>query len=115
VLDNALEHTPPGGRIWIAVQHQAQQGVLVIEDNGDGIPSEHLPRIFDRFHRVDPSRSRKTGGVGLGLAIAHRLVTAHGGHISISNRPDGGTRVSIALPLAPADEVDDFVESLTRA
>jgi signal transduction histidine kinase len=100
VLDNALKHTPRGGRVQLVVEQQDDAGVLRLDDSGEGIPPEHLPRIFDRFHRVDPSRARSTGGAGLGLAIARALVVAHGGCIAVSGRPGGGTRVTIQIPLA---------------
>jgi signal transduction histidine kinase len=102
VLDNALKHTPPGGTITIAVYQSPGAGLLVIEDTGEGIPEDHLSRVFDRFHRVDPARTRSTGGAGLGLAIARTLVEAHGGSIAIATRREGGTRV-IRLPMAAAD------------
>ena len=103
VLDNALNHTPPGGTITIAVYQHPGQGILVVEDNGEGIPEDHLSRVFDRFHRVDPSRTRSTGGAGLGLAIARTLVEAHGGGISIAGGRERGTRVTICLPLTTAE------------
>jgi signal transduction histidine kinase len=85
------------------VRCEGNAGLLQVDDSGEGIPLEHLARVFDRFHRVDPSRARSTGGTGLGLAIARSLVVAHNGRINISNRPGGGTRVSIYLPLAESD------------
>jgi signal transduction histidine kinase len=102
VLDNALNHTPRGGCVQLVVEQQDDVGVLRVDDSGEGIPPEHLSRIFDRFHRVDPSRARSTGGAGLGLAIARTLVVAHGGCIAVSGRPGGGTRVAIHIPLAYA-------------
>lgn len=102
VLDNALNHSAVGGCISIGVRRQADAGELQVDDEGEGIPPEHLARVFERFHRVDASRSRRTGGVGLGLAIAHSLVAAHGGQITVDNRPGGGARVTIRIPLAAA-------------
>ena len=109
VLDNALNHTPSGGLVRLVVERQAHHGLLRVHDSGEGIPPEHLTRMFERFYRVDASRARSTGGAGLGLAIARSLVEAHGGRISIANRPIGGTRVEILIPLAATyvDRVED--------
>ena len=104
VLDNALNHTPRGGHIRILVRRQQKEGLFSVEDTGEGIPSEHLTRVFDRFQRVDPSRSRDTGGAGLGLAIAQSLITAHGGSIEIGTGNGGGARVTIHLPLSESPE-----------
>jgi two-component system, OmpR family, sensor histidine kinase CiaH len=104
LLDNALRHTPRGGTISLVVDQHQQAGILTIEDTGEGIPEEHLTRVFDRFHRVDPSRDRRSGGAGLGLAIARTVIAAHGGSISIARRAEGGTRVTIQLPLLAADD-----------
>jgi signal transduction histidine kinase len=85
------------------VRRDGHEALLHVDDSGEGIPPEHLDRVFDRFHRVDPSRARSTGGAGLGLAIARTLVEAHAGRIEITNRPGGGTRVAVHLPLADPD------------
>src|SRR5579859_647130 len=103
LLDNALRHTPSGGTISVKVEEHQGTGVLAVEDTGEGIPEEHLTRVFDRFHRVDPSRDRRSGGAGLGLAIARTLIAAHGGSISIVRRAEGGTRVAVRLALLAAD------------
>ena len=120
LLDNALEHTPRGGQVRLVVRKDEMSGMLRVEDTGDGIPHEHLERIFDRFYRVDRTRTRATGGAGLGLAIADTLVRAHGGHITLDNRPGGGTVATIWLPLATDDEQPTTTRprstrSLTRA
>ncbi|MBV9580943.1 MAG: hypothetical protein JO057_20370 [Chloroflexi bacterium] len=117
VLDNAFKYTPPGGVITIEVSQRAATGILMIEDSGEGIPKDHLSRVFERFHRVDPSRTRVTGGAGLGLAIARALVEAHGGAISIESGRDSGTRVAIRLPLVPgqAEFRQEFEEGLTAS
>ena len=116
VLDNALNHTPSGGLVQLVVERQAHHGLLRVDDSGEGIPPEHLTRMFERFYRVDASRARSTGGTGLGLAIARSLVEAHGGRISIANRPSGGTRVEILVPLATkhVDRVEDEESVATR-
>src|SRR5262249_12104503 len=74
VLDNAIKHTPPEGKIDVSVRRHGQQAEIEIADTGSGISPEHLPRIFDRFYRADKARARARGGTGLGLAIAKMLV-----------------------------------------
>ena len=100
LLDNALRHTPPGGSVSVTLEFGADVAAVSIRDTGEGIPEEQLPFVFDRFYRVDPSRSRITGGVGLGLTIARQLVEAHGGSIRAESTPGQGTTFVIELPLA---------------
>lgn len=97
-VDNAVKYTPSGGRVELAVELHGDEVHLVVEDTGPGIPPEHLPRVFERFYRADPSRSRAEGGTGLGLAIAKHVALAHGGRVEASNRPTGGARLSLVLP-----------------
>ncbi|MFP4431486.1 MAG: sensor histidine kinase [Spirochaetaceae bacterium] len=98
---NAIRHTPPGGTISITAR-ECEGGVeIALNDTGSGIPEDQLLRVFDRFHRVDPSRSRETGGSGLGLTIARLLVEAHGGRIVAENNPQGGSRFCFTLPASP--------------
>jgi signal transduction histidine kinase len=97
LLDNALKHTPEGGRVEVLVRRQGHDVTAEISDNGAGIKAEHLPRIFDRFYRADPARTRDEGGTGLGLAIAKMLIDAHRGDLSLSSEAGVGTRVSIRL------------------
>ena len=98
LLDNAIKHTPVGGRVDVRVQKQNGAGVVEVADTGSGIAPEHLPRIFDRFYRADKARSQ--GGTGLGLAIAKMLVDAHAGQLSIASTLGVGTRVTVVLPPA---------------
>ena len=104
VLGNALRHTPPGTSVAVAVLPRRDDVEVTIADGGPGIAAEHLPRVFDRFYRVDDSRTRATlrdggsGGAGLGLAIVKHLVEAHGGAVEIDSAPTRGTRVTIRLP-----------------
>jgi signal transduction histidine kinase len=98
LLDNALAHTPSGGRVTASVRRDGREAVVAIRDTGEGIPSEHLPRIFDRFYRADRSRPRDRGGAGLGLAIAQALTQAHGGHLTLTSMPGTGTIATIRLP-----------------
>ena len=98
ILDNAAKYGPGNGTIHIAVQPESNGFVTVdIHDEGGRIPPESLPHLFNRFYRVDPSRSKKTGGAGLGLAIAREIARRHKGDISISSNPNDGTLVSIKL------------------
>jgi signal transduction histidine kinase len=98
LLDNALNHTPQGGTVTIAVS-PGKDGILVsVSDTGEGIPPEHLPYIFERFYRVDDARSRKTGGAGLGLAIAKQMVELHGGRIWVESEAGKGSKFSFTLP-----------------
>ena len=91
LVDNALKYTPEGGRIRIRGGPDGGQVALGVEDNGMGIPETDLPRIFERFYRVDKSRSRDLGGTGLGLSIVKHIVQLHGGTISVSSTPAGTT------------------------
>ena len=102
LVDNAIKYGPPGGTVTLR-SDVTRSGELriTVEDDGPGIPKEDLPRIFERFYRVDKARSRRMGGTGLGLPIAKTIVEAHGGHITAESRPGRGTRMSIHLPLLP--------------
>ncbi|HTO73876.1 MAG TPA: ATP-binding protein, partial [Gemmatimonadales bacterium] len=103
LVDNALRYTPPGGRVTIASRHDHDDTVIEVRDTGSGIPAEHLPRLFERFYRVDPSRSRAEGGTGLGLAIVKHLVEAHGGLCTAESTLGQGTVIRIRIP-DPAPE-----------
>lgn len=100
LLDNALVHTPAGGRIHLGASAADGLVTITVSDTGAGIPPEHWPHVFDRFYRVDPSRSRTTGGVGLGLAIARQLVEASSGRIAVASEPARGTTFTVTLPEA---------------
>lgn len=95
LVANALRYTPEGGEIWLTVEADSAGACLSVLDNGPGVPEEDLPHLFDRFWRGEKSRSRASGGVGLGLAIARQLVEAQDGSITARNRPGGGLEVSI--------------------
>jgi two-component system phosphate regulon sensor histidine kinase PhoR len=100
LFDNALRHTPPDGRITVALE-PAPGGVTVsVADTGSGIAPEHLPRIFERFYRADPGRSREEGGTGLGLAIVKHLVEAHGGRVDAQSSLGRGTTIRMFFPEA---------------
>ena len=101
LLQNAVEHTPAGGRIDVVLCNETARNSssVTVADTGEGIPGAHLPHVFDRLYRVDPSRTRSTGGVGLGLTIAKQLVEAHGGTICAESTLGTGSRFTISLPL----------------
>jgi heavy metal sensor kinase len=98
LLDNAVKYTPAGGTITIRLEHLDRMAGVVVADTGVGIPAEHLPRLFDRFYRVDPARGTESDGTGLGLAISRAIAEAHGGTINIESTPGLGTRVTLLLP-----------------
>jgi two-component system OmpR family sensor kinase len=99
VLDNALKYTPAGGEVAVRLTAAAGRAVVAVADTGEGIPPEDLPHVFDRFYRGDPSRSRRVGGAGLGLAIANGIVRRHGGTIEAHSVLGQGTTVTVSLPL----------------
>jgi heavy metal sensor kinase len=101
LIDNAIKYTPDGENISLIVQLGKDQVAVIIKDTGIGIPSDDLPHIFDRFYRVDTSRSRLSGGVGLGLSICHWIVKAHHGTIDVKSQPHQGTTFTVALPIKP--------------
>jgi signal transduction histidine kinase len=100
LLANAVAHTGPGGRVTVAARLREGRVYVSVVDTGEGIPAEDLPYIFERFYRVDKSRARATGGSGLGLTIARRLVEAHGGTIEVESQPGRGSIFTFNLPLA---------------
>lgn len=103
LLDNAIKFTPDGGEVEASVWRTGAEGLVSVTDTGRGIPADDLLRIFDRFYRVDRSRSREAGGTGLGLAIAKHIVEAHGGRITVASRINSGSTFTFTLPiLAPA-------------
>jgi two-component system, OmpR family, sensor histidine kinase BaeS len=100
VLGNALQYTPVGGRVAVRVAGSGRTVSVTVEDTGIGMAAEHLPHVFDRFYRVDKSRSRAGGGSGIGLTIARHLVEAHGGRIeAASPGPGHGSAFTITLPV----------------
>ena len=102
LVDNAIKYGPPGGTLTLRSDVTSQGELrITVEDEGPGISKEDLPRVFERFYRVDKARSRRMGGAGLGLPIAKTIVEAHGGHIAAESRTGHGARMSIYLPLAP--------------
>lgn len=104
LMDNAIKYSPPGSRIYLRLSTQERYARLTVQDEGDGIPPDSIPHIFERFYRTDQSRDRKTGGTGLGLSIARWIVERHEGWFEVVSRPGVGTRISFLLPLAPPEQ-----------
>lgn len=99
LLSNSMNHTAPGGCARVRAARQGAELVMTFEDSAPGVPEESLPHLFERFYRADPSRSRDTGGAGLGLAIARSIVDAHGGRLSAAPSALGGLAVELRLPV----------------
>ena len=96
LLSNALRHTPAKGRVLVRiVQNDANAATISVSDSGCGIAAEHIPHLFDRFYRADPSRAQRTGGFGLGLALVRSIMTLHGGHATIESEVGKGTTVQL--------------------
>jgi two-component system phosphate regulon sensor histidine kinase PhoR len=121
LVDNGIKYTPAGGQVTLALRSVRRQALeahskfeirhskipeslgpwieIVVQDTGIGIPPETLPRIFERFYRVDPARSREAGGAGLGLCIAKTIAEAHGGRIEVQSTPGAGSTFTLVLPV----------------
>jgi len=105
LFHNAVQHTDPkNGQITITLEPKNGGLELVVRDNGPGIQGEHLPHLFEPFYRSDPSRTRKYGGAGLGLAITKSIVELHGGMIRAESSPGEGSAFYVWIPTAPATE-----------
>jgi len=98
LVDNAIRYTPRGGRVTVFAEREPNGAWIGVRDTGVGIPLEHLPRIFERFYRVDPARSREAGGTGLGLSIVRHLAEAHGGRVRADSTIGRGTAVAAFFP-----------------
>jgi signal transduction histidine kinase len=99
LIGNALRHTPPGGKVTVQASRVLQGVRVEVGDTGEGITEGDLPHVFERFYRGEKSRSRATGGAGLGLAISKGIVEAHGGQIGLASEPGQGTRFYFTLPV----------------
>ena len=97
IISNAIKYTPENGKIGVKVEQIGDNVEILVKDNGIGIPKSDLPRIFERFYRVDKARSREMGGTGLGLSIAKTMIEANGGTIKIDSDVGKGTEVRIKL------------------
>ncbi len=102
LVDNAVRYTPPSGRVDVTVTSRNGEVVLRVADTGLGIPQRDLPRIFERFYRVDRARSRETGGTGLGLAIVKHVAENHGGEVTVTSELAAGSTFEVRLPVAGA-------------
>jgi signal transduction histidine kinase len=103
LLDNGLKHTPEEGpAVSISMAEKPDRLEIVVQDRGEGIPESEWPHLFEPFYRPDVSRSRKTGGFGLGLSLCKAIVDAHGGTIDLVSTPGEGTRVTVSIPHKPS-------------
>ncbi|CAN5270976.1 hypothetical protein BH24ACT16_BH24ACT16_01270 [soil metagenome] len=102
LLENALRHTPRGGGVTVRIESDepAETVRVTVSDTGPGIPEDHLPNVFERFYRADPSRTRSGGGSGIGLAVVRQLVEAHGGRVWVESPPGEGASFGFTLPAA---------------
>jgi len=98
LLDNAIKYSSKEGHISVDCRTTGTEVVISVKDNGIGIAQKHLPRLFERFYRVDKARSRKLGGTGLGLAIVKHIVQVHGGHVTVDSTPGEGSVFAVHLP-----------------
>jgi two-component system phosphate regulon sensor histidine kinase PhoR len=98
LIDNAIKYTPKGGRITVEAGQKGSAVEIAVSDTGIGIPSKEIPRIFERFYRVDRARSREMGGTGLGLSIVKHIVEAHGGSVTVESLIGKGSRFVVTLP-----------------
>lgn len=101
LIDNGIKYSEPGKRIQVTVAEDAEGVRIAVRDEGAGIAAEHLPRLFERFYRVDKARSRGVGGTGLGLAIVKHIAQFHQGHVSVESAPGHGSTFTFHLPLPP--------------
>ena len=107
LMENAIKYNLPGGKVDVTVCHEEDQVCLIVEDTGVGIPEEDMPKIFDRFYRVDKARSRAAGGTGLGLSIARDTARLHRGDITVQPGSGGrGTRFEARFPALTREEVE---------
>ena len=107
ILTNSLRYTDAGGRLQMDVVRNGDWVISSFEDSAPGVPAADLPHLLERFHRVERSRSRDTGGAGLGLAICERIVAAHGGQIEVRHGLLGGLGVQVKLPVLLAGRGDE--------
>jgi two-component system sensor histidine kinase SenX3 len=100
LIDNAVRYSPEGTSVGVTVRTAGPIAELVVTDQGIGIAEPDLARIFERFYRVDPARSRATGGTGLGLSLVKHVASSHGGEVTVWSRPGAGSTFTLRLPAA---------------
>ncbi|MBO4217016.1 MAG: HAMP domain-containing protein [Clostridia bacterium] len=108
ILSNAIKYTPDGGKIILKAENRVQYVVVSVQDNGIGVPEEDIPRLFERFYRVEKSRTSQAGGTGLGLAIAKEIINAHGGDITVESQVGVGTTMTVAIPYEASIEATTY-------
>ena len=101
LLDNAIKYTPQGGTVWLRLVENGDSAILEVRDTGVGLEPQHQQRIFERFYRVDRSRSRELGGTGLGLSIVKHVALAHNGNVSVQSTPGEGSTFRVEIPVDP--------------
>ena len=99
LISNAVKYNHPGGQVWVNIREQDGNMMIRVKDNGMGIPSESLDRIFERFYRVDKGRSRKQGGTGLGLSIVKHIVNFYHGTIRVTSELEKGSEFVVSIPM----------------
>ncbi len=116
LLSNAAKYTKNGGRIWLTAEHQAGKIVIKVSDNGIGIPTEMLPRVFELFTQVEASLNRADGGLGIGLTLVRKLAELHGGTAEVTSDGVGqGTEFTVTLAASPATESDGEANKRQKA
>ncbi|KTR82136.1 sensor histidine kinase [Leucobacter chromiiresistens] len=115
LLSNAIRHSPEGGRVGVGMAREKNRFVVTVTDQGEGIPSEHLPRIFERFYRVDGARTRVDGGTGLGLSIARHTMRAHGGDVDVWSQQGVGSSFTLTFPLHVENDSSKSAKRVKKA
>ena len=105
LIENGIKYNTPGGFVLVTLRSEPGRSVMLVEDTGIGIPAEDMPRIFERFYRVDKARSRTAGGTGLGLSIVKDTVEQYGGTVKAEQREGSGIRFIVAFPVKGGGEV----------
>ena len=103
LVENAIKYCDEGGTVTVSGRSDGDQVCVLVKDSGPGIAAKHLPRLFERFYRVDPGRSRERGGTGLGLSIVKHLCETMGGTVSVESQPGRGSTFTVRLPVAPPE------------